>query len=77
MPTFSNIELKADGKYYADKIWGTHDFTTNKGIKADASGYAASKRVTIKGKVKGLASGQDWICIRAGIRNHSVCELIE
>ena len=58
--TFSNIELKADGKYYADKIWGTHDFTTNKGIKADASGYAASKRVTIKGKVKGLASGQDW-----------------
>ena len=52
--------MKADGKYYADKIWGTHDFTTNKGIKADASGYAASKRVTIKGKVKGLASGQDW-----------------
>lgn len=27
---FSNIKLKADGKYNADKVWGTHDFTTNK-----------------------------------------------
>lgn len=58
--TFSNIKLKADGKYNADKVWGTHDFTTNKGIKSDASAYAASKKVTIKGKVSGLASGQDW-----------------
>ena len=58
--TFSNINLKADGKYYEDKIWGTHDFTTNKGIKSDASAFSASKKVTIKGKVSGLASGQDW-----------------
>ncbi len=57
---FSNIKLKADGKYDADKVWGTHDFTTNKGIRSDASAYAASKKVTIKGKVSGLASGQDW-----------------
>ena len=58
--TFSNIKLKADGKYNEDKIWGTHDFTTNKGIKSDATAFLTAKKVSIKGKVKGLSSSQDW-----------------
>ncbi len=57
---FSNIKLKADGKYQEDKLWGTHDFTTNKGIKSDASAFSSAKKVTIKGKVKGLTGSQDW-----------------
>lgn len=57
---FSNIKLKADGKYMEDKLWGTHDFTTNKGIKSDDSAFSSAKKVSIKGKVKGLTSSQDW-----------------
>lgn len=38
----------------------------------------ASKRVTIKGKVKGLASGQDWDSAYEQVSwNYSVCELID
>lgn len=58
--TFSNIKLKGSGKYSENKFWDTHDFTTNNGIKANASAFSSAKKVTIKGKVTGLASGQDW-----------------
>lgn len=57
---FSNIKLKADGTYEENKSWGTHDFTTNKGIKSDDSAYSSAGKVAIKGKVKGLAGNQDW-----------------
>lgn len=56
---FSNIKLK-DHTYSADKVWGTHAFLTNKGMKADVSGFSTVGRIAIKGTVKGISSSQDW-----------------
>ena len=57
---FSNIKLKNFGKYEDDKVWGTHDFTTNSGIKADASAFDASRKIVISGNITGLTPEQDW-----------------
>ena len=57
---FSNIRLKANGKYDAAKSWGTHDFTTNKGVRSNASAFAGTGTVTISGKIKGIGSSEDW-----------------
>lgn len=57
---FSNIKLKNFGKYEDDKVWGTYDFTTNSGIKADASAFEASRKIVISGNITGLTPEQDW-----------------
>ena len=57
---FSNIRLKGNGKYDAAKSWGTHDFTTNKGVKSNASAFAGTGTIAISGKIKGIGSSEDW-----------------
>ena len=56
---FSNIKLKSH-TYFADTVWGTHAFITNRGMKADVSRFSASGKITIKGTIKGILSSQDW-----------------
>ncbi|MDD5966790.1 MAG: fibronectin type III domain-containing protein, partial [Blautia sp.] len=57
---FSNIRIKKDGKYDAGRIWNTHPFITNKGLKADTSRFDTARAITISGKIKGLTKDQDW-----------------
>lgn len=57
---FSNIKLKGDGAYSSSRLWYTHNFDTNDGVKSDTSKFASSKSITISGKIKGLTAAQDW-----------------
>ena len=57
---FSNIRIKKNGKYDAGRIWNTHPFITNKGLKADTSRFDTARTITISGKIKGLTKIQDW-----------------
>ena len=58
--TFSNIKLKSNGKYEADRVWNTHNFDTNTGMTSNDSRFASSQTIKISGKVKGLTPDQDW-----------------
>ena len=49
-----------NGKYDAGRIWNTHPFITNKGLKADTSRFDTARTITISGKIKGLTKDQDW-----------------
>ena len=60
--SFSNIRIKKNGEYDAERSWNTYDFTTNTGIKANTSRFETARAVTIKGKVNGLTKDQDWDC---------------
>ncbi|MET3643932.1 hypothetical protein [Streptococcus gallinaceus] len=53
---FSNIKLKTNGVYQANKGWGTHEFRTNPGIVAQGN----TGRIIIDGTVTGLTPLQDW-----------------
>ena len=57
---FSNIRIKKDGEYEAERTWNTHPFITNKGLKADTSRFKTLRAITISGKIKGLSKDQDW-----------------
>ena len=58
--SFSNIRIKKNGNYDAERSWNTYDFTTNTGIKANTSRFESARAITIKGKVNGLTKDQDW-----------------
>ncbi len=62
--SFSNIKLKY-GRYNASKIWYPHDIrspedSSSIGIYSDVTQFAANSKVTIKGTLRGLSSGDDW-----------------
>lgn len=57
---FTNIKVKANGKYDASKNWGIHIFDTNPSIHSNTSAYSSKKMITINGKVTGLTPSQDW-----------------
>ena len=58
--SFSNIRIKKNEKYDAERSWNTYDFTTNTGIKANTSRFETARAITIKGKGNGLTKDQDW-----------------
>ncbi len=64
--SFSNIKLKS-GTYNAKRSWTAYDMrnlspstAVDVGIYSDISQFASSKRVNIRGMLKGIASWQDW-----------------
>lgn len=54
---FANIKLKNNGTYYPDKVWETHQFTSNPTVQVTK---ASGSEVVISGTISGWPPNVDW-----------------